>query len=114
MAKRGHRLVNGILERDCDTFSEDSRNLRRVEDITLDILQQIANQIFPFLKFTGETSYGELSIPLLDTELWCGEKKFSGPIFQTGEGYCAPGRTQEPGEHVMGLLYTFYKKPMAS
>ena len=114
MAKRGHRLVNGILERDCDTFSEDSRNLRRVEDITLDILQQIANQIFPFLKFTGETSYGELSIPVLDTELWFGEKRFSGPIFQTGEGYCAPGRTQEPGEHVMGLLYKFYKKPMAS
>ena len=65
MAKRGHRLVNGILERDCDTFSEDSRNLRRVEDITLDILQQIANQIFPFLQFTGETSYGEHSIPVL-------------------------------------------------
>ena len=32
MAKRGHMLVNGILEKDCDTFSEESRNLRRVQN----------------------------------------------------------------------------------
>ena len=42
------------------------------DELTLDILKQIADSLIPFLKFTGECSKEGTPIACLDTQLWMG------------------------------------------
>ena len=42
------------------------------EQVTLEILREIANSIHKFLEFTGECSQGGNPMPCLDTQIWIG------------------------------------------
>ena len=57
MVKTGDRIMsNGQLGRDFATFGEDRRKGVTRGKNTLKILEQVANQVLPFLKFTGEAA----------------------------------------------------------
>ena len=80
----------------------------------MNILEEVANRILPFLKFTGEAAEGDRRIPVLDTTMWFGKEIRNGQFFKTSEGYTAPGLDPETGSPTCQVMYAFYKKPMAS
>ena len=113
MAKPGERWVNGEIVRECEAFSIDKRTKRHRADITLDILKKAANEVLPFLKFTGEAAKGEEGIPCLDTKVWFGPTESTTPLFRGETGLKPPG-TQENSRIRNRVIYTFYQKPMAT
>ena len=92
------------------------------ESVTLKALIEIANNVTPYLKFTGEASEGGKAIPVLDTQIWYGEKCPSGFWYNRAKHTSGktPGMERElKGRRIKGraqrqVCYMFYKKPMAS
>ena len=91
----------------------DKRTNRHRADITLDILKKAANEVLPFLKFTGEAAKGEEGIPCLDTKVWFGPTESTTHLFRGETGLKPPG-TQENSRVRKRVMYTFYQKPMAT
>ena len=94
---------------------------RTRSEVTLEILLQIANEVMPYLKFTGETAIGRKGIPVLDTTIWYGEKRGTGRWYACQqEGRRTPGEERsDKGREIIGrrqkcIHYRFYKKPMSS
>ena len=117
MAKRGDRIVKGKLERSCETYSKDRKEKIKRQDLTLSLLQEVADSYLPFLKFTGEVTHGEQGIPVLDTSMHYGSLETPGHLFKAEPGYTSPGeetRGREDGTGKKGIIYHFFKKPMAS
>ena len=112
MARRGDRVLgDGTIGRTCESLGEDRRSKVSRPQVTLNLLEAIANKVLPFLKFTGEAAEGDQGIPVLDTRMWFGPSASEGELFQTPEGLAAPGTREEPRNEVR---YQFFKKPMAS
>ena len=111
--RRGHRLVDGRLERSCESFGHDVREKLCEDQKTLEILIKLANSVMPFLKFTGEASKNTEGIPVLDTTVWIGKHEHPGPLFK-GEGDMRPPGETQGDKKQSGVQYRFYKKPMAS
>merc|ERR1711954_110499 len=82
MAERGDRIVKGKLERSCETYSTDQKKKISREDLTLSLLQEVADSYIPFLKFTGEVAHGKKGIPFLDTSMHYGTFDTSGHLFK--------------------------------
>ena len=89
-----------------ETVQEDTSNCRSRQEVTFEVLKQAANEITPYLKFTGEASVRETGIPVLDTKIWFGDRKgghswyLGGECHGKGEGKC--------------LMYSFYSKSMTN
>ena len=81
-------------------------------EVTLGILQQLANEVLDFLKFTGECSIGDTPIPVLDCQMWSGS-----PANQEQRQWYTGSQTLdiEPEQNQRAtVLYKFFEKPMAS
>ena len=79
--------------------------------VTLEVMQAIANSFFRNIQFTGEVSTNKEPIPVLDTQMWVG---VPAPNDQR-----LPEHKEEEGEAKQShqshtVIYSFYKKPMAS
>ena len=98
----------------CETFSEDKSSGRTCEESTLQILESMANSIFPYLKFTGEASTTKRAIPVLDCLMRIGKLEKGGEIFKEEEGHKPPGEVEDGMGSEEGVIYSFYRKPMAS
>ena len=115
MAKRGDRIVQGKLERSCEAFSKDQKEKIKREDLTLSLLQEVADSYLPFLKFTGEVAHGEQGIPVLDTSMHYGSLKTPGHLFKAEPGYTPPGEEsggEEEEAGKKGIVYHFFKKSL--
>ena len=65
----GSRLKDGQLQVTQETHDLDKEANMSCEEVTIDILREVANDIIPFLKFTSEDSPGATnSLPCLDSQ----------------------------------------------
>ena len=55
----GSRYRNGRIERTERDTQEDRTNNRTKEEVTMEVLRNVANTVLPFLEFTSEVSVGE-------------------------------------------------------
>ena len=66
----GSRLKDGQLKATQETHNLDNKANRSYEEVTMEILREVANGIIPFLKFTSEVSQGATKpVPCLDSKL---------------------------------------------
>ena len=72
------------------------------KDVTLKLLQCVANSLTPYLRFTGEVAQAEEGIPVLDTRIWHGKN-------QGGKSWF-PGCPIQGTEAGSSLQYSFFKK----
>ena len=92
MARRGDRVLeDGKIGRTCESLGEDRRSKISRPQVTLKLLETMANKVLAFLKFTGEAAEGNQGIPVLDTRMWFGPSVSEGQFFKTPEGLTAPG-----------------------
>ena len=88
------------------------------ETVTMELMAEIANSIFPFLKFTHEVAQEGMRIPVLDMEVGVQTSGSNGHWFtfnQEDEEHEAPGLPKENEQfNVPQVAYHFYKKPMAN
>ena len=75
----GMRYRSGKLVREGQDVLDDLRMIRRRREVTFMILKDMANDIFPYLQFTGEFSEWERTIPCLDTQVWIGQQSQEEP-----------------------------------
>ena len=86
-----------------------------VEQVTMNVLKDVANSVMSFLRFTTEVSTGpECPIPCLDTQIWVGKPSKNGTWYSHNkDGETAPGGTSRE-EEPKNILYKFYSKSMAN
>ena len=88
----------------------------------MDILIAVANDLTKYLRFTGETSVSGSKVPVLDTQIWLGEKAPTGVWYKGLREHDrkAPGMKRSlKGRRIIGrsqrlVCYQLFKKPMAS
>ena len=69
--------------------------------LTSDVLRQMANHIYGFLRFTEEASQGGQPIPVLDTEMWVGKVCPEGKWYPDER---APGKEKGQGDQEGGAI----------
>ena len=74
------------------------RNKRPREQVTLQIFQQLANSMHPWLQFTGEAANDKEGIPVLDTSMKLGRMMFPGPLFKEEANVIPPGERKQDWE----------------
>ena len=112
-AKRGSRYRNGTVVETGDSIREDQGKSNN--QITLNLLIEVANAQIPFLEVTGEFSDGEnQKVPCLDSQLWLGSTQKQSPWFthQLKDGEAPGSKQQEEDERT--VQYQFFKKTMSN
>ena len=66
----GSRYRDGKILQSKESEKEDIQRDRSKSDVTMSVLKEVANEILPFLKYTGEVSVDGMPIPVLDTVIW--------------------------------------------
>ena len=87
-------------------LEEDIKQQRTRQEVTLEVVKDMANTLTPYLRFTGEVSNKGEAIPVLDTKVWYGEREGGQPWYKGGRVHGRKGG--------MCVQYAFYSKPMTN
>ena len=112
----GSRWKGGRITCEDDDIMMDEEAGRSKQEVTMEVLRQMADTVFKCLRFTAEVAGGpEKPLPCLDTQLWMGKPGRQTPWYQgeTPKDQKVPGTCWGGGDNDT-ILYKFYSKPVTN